>query len=288
MSDEPDISPIQQAIADGAEPEPVGVPEQPVEPSPAADDTEELILGKFKTQDDLVSAYRELENKMRDQGAPREPDPEPEPDPLSYLPPYVDDHLWTRVAAWAQGDPEHGVPADPRGAALWALANPNQLGPQLTQMLENHWAQSAPAEYQRFLFDMQMAQHQPQGEPEPSMGDQYALEMRIKDVAEWAETLPGFENYQERVAQQIKQYKEHYNQFIDPRNPATYQAVVESVLRDLMYDDWKAEQAAQVQQSANAAQVPPAKRTATKNTATRTEPSTTAEQIQDMIANATI
>jgi hypothetical protein len=281
MSD--DLSPLEEAIAAGSggdvEPEQPAQPEVEVEASEESP-AQELILGKFKSYDDLAKSYTELENKLRS-GEHKQPEPEEErePEPFDWIPPHVSDETLQRIAMAFNQDPVQ--------AAVDLARNPQILGPQATSQLLREFAKDDPWSAAAAQAKLTI----PQPSQEPSRAEAWVDQQQTSAVAHWARNeLPDFEKYEERIHQVLTgEHAEYYAQFIEPGNPDSYANIVRSIYRDLALTDFEQARREQAQQAeAPAQQVPAAKRTATKNTAQRGNTNTTAQDIEDLIANARV
>lgn len=282
MSDE--LSPIEQAIASGVEPDepdsqPAPEPSEPDEPDTAA---EELILGKFKSHDDLAKAYTELENKMRDAGAPKpEPEQEEPEDPYAFLPNHIPQERWDRVVL--------GLNQNPIETLVGLAQHPEYLGPQLTNGLLDEFARENPwiASQVGALLHMQQFQ-QPQ-QPSESVGDQYARQQQVRETETWADTeLPDFEKYKNQIGQIIHDNRDYYAQFISD-DPASQRSIVHGIYSHLLAQDY-AEQRRQAmqQQSGDEPAAPTAARQTVRRSTAAPKQASKTDEIEDMIVNAKI
>jgi hypothetical protein len=134
-----------------------------VDEQPVAD---ELILGKFKSVDDVVEAYKNLEshNTQTNQR-------------LSELESLLmsDDEDDAPVQPWGvsfNGDPENEeqligwAERDAGAAAQWAMANANRVPSETVNSLWEHWFETKPAEANAWYVQQQTQQIRQQYEEE--------------------------------------------------------------------------------------------------------------------------
>jgi len=203
--------PIADAILHGGAPkdDPFETPDEaPVaEEAPVAD---ELILGKFKSVDDVVEAYKNLEshNTQTNQR-------------LSELEALLmqDDEDESPVQPWGvsfNGEPENEeqligwAERDAGAAAQWAMANANRVPQETVNSLWEHWFETKPAEANAWYVQQQTQQIRQQYEDELAMlreqitplRDQQtqtlfessleSLESQIPDLADYSDKIQAY------------------------------------------------------------------------------------------------
>jgi hypothetical protein len=174
---------------------------------PVAD---ELILGKFKSVDDVVEAYKNLEshNTQTNQR-------------LSELESLLmqDDEDDAPVQPWGvsfNGDPENEeqligwAERDAGAAAQWAMANANRVPSETVNSLWEHWFETKPAEANAWYVQQQTQQIRQQYEDELAtlreqitpLRDQQtqtlfessleSLESQIPDLADYSDKIQNY------------------------------------------------------------------------------------------------
>lgn len=162
----------------------------------AADQPDELILGKFKTPDDLIEAYKNLESHNT-QTAQR----------LSELEALLqEDEEEPAPAAWGatfNGDPQNEeqligwAERDPGAAAQWAIANSNRIPEETVNGLWEHWFERKPTEANAWFVQQQTQQIRQEYEAELE-----ALREQVAPLRD-AQTQGMFENALGSLEQQI-------------------------------------------------------------------------------------
>ena len=182
-----------------------------VEPVAAQDDSaDELLLGKFKSPDDLADAYKNLESQFT-QNNQR----------LSELEALlqVDDTYEEPVKPWGMsfnGDPQNEeelvgwAENDPGAAAQWAMNNSDRIPAETVNSLWEHWFETKPAEANSWYVQQQTAQVRQQYEAElASLREQItplrdqqtqslfessldSLEGQIPDLADYSEKIQEY------------------------------------------------------------------------------------------------
>ena len=212
LDDQPEVDPIADAILnagsgprDEAFDEPVQAEAAPVE------EPQDLLLGKFKSPDDLAEAYKNLESQFT-QNNQR----------LSELEALLsddDEDEYEDAVAWGasfNGEPENEeqligwAERDPGSAAQWAIANSNRVPKETVDGLWDHWFERKPTEAMAWYTQQQTAQLQQQYEAElASLREQVAplrdaqtqtmfegalgsLEQQIPDLAEYSEKIQEY------------------------------------------------------------------------------------------------
>lgn len=158
VDEQPEVDPIAEAILHG------GSPQRDEEPTDSGADVveeapqEELILGKFKSVDDMVEAYKNLESHSTQTNQR-----------LSELEALLqeDDDDEEPVAAWGatfSGEPTNEeqligwAERDPGAAAQWAIANSNRVPEETVNGLWDHWFERKPTEAMAWYTQQQTQQ----------------------------------------------------------------------------------------------------------------------------------
>lgn len=158
VDEQPEVDPIAEAILHG------GAPQRDEEPTDSGADVveeapqEELILGKFKSVDDMVEAYKNLESHSTQTNQR-----------LSELEALLqeDDDDEEPVAAWGatfSGEPTNEeqligwAERDPGAAAQWAIANSNRVPEETVNGLWDHWFERKPTEAMAWYTQQQTQQ----------------------------------------------------------------------------------------------------------------------------------
>ena len=167
--EQPEADPIAEAILNADENTVLSEPDAPMDaPDPAPQDApeDELILGKFKSAEDVVEAYKQLEAQFT-QNNQRLSDLE------ALLNDEDEDDYNEQPAAWGrpfQGEPENEeqlvgwAEKDPAGAAQWAIANANRVPEEIVNAVWEHWHERKPAEAMAWYTQQQTLQLQQQYE----------------------------------------------------------------------------------------------------------------------------
>ena len=189
---------ISRAVAEANAPEPEETEQyaEVVEES-SFEEEPELILGKFKSSDDLADAYKELERKFHEkQQAIQEEEEnwEEEEIPLvrfaGGIPETEDD-----LVEWSA--------EDPTAAALWAIENRNRVSEETFNEVYRAWWQERPWEASAFQREQDMLIMQEymaqQVQPFQSQHEQQIMERanqtlleRIPDIEEYAPKVQKF------------------------------------------------------------------------------------------------
>jgi hypothetical protein len=190
---------ISRAVADANAPEPEEVVEEVFDEQSfeedSANEMDELILGKFKSSDDLAAAYKELERKFHEkQQAVEEEEWDDDPAPLVTFSggvPETEDDL----VEWSADDPT--------AAALWAIENRNRVSEETFNEVYRSWWQERPWEAAAFQREQDMLMMQEymaqQVQPFQSQHEQQMMERanqtlleRIPDIEEYAPKIQKF------------------------------------------------------------------------------------------------
>ena len=158
VDEQPEVDPIAEAILHG------GVPQRDEEPVDSGADVveeapqEELILGKFKSVDDMIEAYKNLEShstqtnqRLSELEALLQDDDEEDDSPA----------VW---GATFNGEPENEeqligwAERDPGAAAQWAIANSNRVPEETVNGLWDHWFERKPTEAMAWYTQQQTQQ----------------------------------------------------------------------------------------------------------------------------------
>lgn len=206
--------PIAEAILHGGTPpqaEPTDEPEQvEAQDAPVDDPMEDLILGKFKSPDDLAEAYKNLESqftqdrqRLADLEAMMmgEDDDEPSTQPWGVTfngEPSNEEEL----IGWAEREPGQ--------AAQWAIANADRVPKDTVDGLWEHWFERKPTEAMAWYTQQQTLQIQQQYEAElESLREQVAplrdaqtqtmfegalgdLESQLPDLADYSQKIQDY------------------------------------------------------------------------------------------------
>jgi len=208
--------PIANAILHGGAPPLAAVTEEPAEDLMGApvDDLEqpevELLLGKFKTTDDLAEGYRNLESQFT-QNNQRLKDLE---DLLSAEDEEPERPAWN--APFSGGDPANEAELigwadnDPGAAAQWAITNRDRVPAEMVNSLYEHWFERKPTEVMTWYTQQQAATMSQQYETQISelreqiapLRDQQtssmfesslsALEAQIPDLADYSQKIQDY------------------------------------------------------------------------------------------------
>lgn len=114
---------------------------EPADEDDAAAAAADLIAGKFKTQDDLVKAYKELEKQFH---ASRQPQPDAAEEDEDEFDDDVEDVVTMPLPIGGQPQNAEQFWAwfndSPQDAATWAIQNANVVGPKLVNEAVQSWA----------------------------------------------------------------------------------------------------------------------------------------------------
>ena len=209
-----EIDPIANAIMQGGSGHDAPSSGADIAPESGADieeAPEELILGKFKTADDVLEAYRNLEayNTQQNQRLSE----------LEALLAADDEDEYEAPRPWGvqfNGEPENEeqlvgwAERDPGQAAQWAIANADRVPKETVDGLWEHWFERKPTEAMAWYTQQQAQQVAQQYEQEiASLREQVAplrdaqtqnmfegalgsLEAQIPDLAEYSEKIQAY------------------------------------------------------------------------------------------------
>lgn len=173
------------------------------------DSSEDMILGKFKSSDDLADAYQNLEREFT-QARQRAIDLEAlfdEDEPVEEARPWGlsftgDPQNEEELVGWAE--------RDPGAAAQWALSNNARIPAETVNGLWEHWFERKPTEAMAWYTEQQTAQVRQQYESEldtlreqiAPLRDQQAqalfesslesLEGQIPDLADYSDKIQAY------------------------------------------------------------------------------------------------
>lgn len=198
VDDQPEIDPIAEAILHGGTPpqdEPVesgtdeGFAEEPQQ-------AEELILGKFKSADDLVEAYKHLESqftqnnqRLSDLEAILTADDFDEPSQPWGTTFTGEPQNEEQLVGWAE--------QNPGAAAQWAIQNADRVPQETVNGLWEHWNATKPAEAMAWYTQQQADQLRQQYEAELE-----SLREQITPLRD-AQTQTMFEGAMENLESQL-------------------------------------------------------------------------------------
>lgn len=248
--------------------------EQTEEAEPAAETAaaEELILGKFKTQEEFEKAYQELERHMittRKDFAP-EPEPEPEEDPYNPLQNFAigfDDADRQQIANSTMVNPEKTL--------AWAMsAEISEWSPNLKNEVYQLWHSFDPIAAQTYTAKIAVAQEREQVEQLraewAAEQSERQAEQAVKNAniafAEIQKNLPDFDRYRARVHELFtaKPLADDDARLSDPKAMEDF---VETLYSRARWEEFKRQEAA-AQTPAPAAKAGGKTRTQTRSTAT--------------------
>jgi len=211
--EQPEADPIAEAILNADENTVLAQPDiAPDDASDAAPDVtpEDLILGKFKSSDDLAEAYKHLEaqftqnnQRLSDLEALLTDDEEEEQPAASWGKPFQGEpENEEQLVGWAE--------KDPAGAAQWAIANANRVPEEVVNAVWEHWHERKPAEAMAWYTHQQTLQLQQQYEERIAQiqaevaplrdaqtqtmfeGAINELELQIPDIADYSEKIQEY------------------------------------------------------------------------------------------------
>lgn len=190
----------------------------PVEEADTAQEAvDDLILGKFKSPEDLANAYKELEQQFTltsQQKAELEALMEDDED-------YEEDKPQSWGSSWGkpfEGDPQNEeqladwAEKDPGAAAQWAVANADRVPKDTVEAVWEHWFERKPTEAMAWYTQQQTLQMQQQYEERISELQQQIAPMRD------AQTQNMFEGALNGLEQQIPDladYSDKIQSYID-------------------------------------------------------------------------
>lgn len=163
---------------------------------------EELILGKFKTSDDLADAYKELERKFHERNSivendTADDDPEDDPEPLMRFDggiPETEDEL----IDWSSQDPTR--------AALWAIENQSRVSEETFNEVYQNWWQERPWEAAAFQREQDLMMMQDYMQQQIMPFEQQREKQMLEDANRvLLERVPDIEQYAEKVQEFIQQ-----------------------------------------------------------------------------------
>lgn len=206
--------PIADAILHGGTP-PVSEQAEPVESGAdvveEAPTQEELLLGKFKSPDDLAEAYKNLESqftqdrqRLADLEALLEEDSYEEPQQPWGMTFNGEPQNEEELVGWAE--------RDPGAAAQWAISNAGRVPQETVNSLWEHWFETKPAEANSWYVQQQTNQVREQYEQELA-----ALREQITPLRD-QQTQTLFESSLESLESQIPDladYSEKIQEYID-------------------------------------------------------------------------
>lgn len=190
--------------------------EEVAEPVAQEEAVEDLILGKFKSAEDLAAAYKELEQQFTltsQQKAELESlfdeDEEEEEEPQAW------------GASWGKpfdGDPQNEeqlaewAEKDPGAAAQWAVANADRVPKDTVDAVWEHWFERKPTEAMAWYTQQQSLQMQQQYEQRISELQEQIAPMRDAQTQQMFEgALDGLE----RQIPDLADYSDKIQAYID-------------------------------------------------------------------------
>jgi hypothetical protein len=258
------------------EPEPE-TPETPeVEQAETPDEgeqpaAEEAILGKFKTQDDLVKAYQELERQFT-QERQQQPAPEPEPEEDPYNP------LQNFAIGFDDADRQqiaNSTMVNPEKTLAWAMsAEISEWSPNLKNEVYQLWHSFDPIAAQTYTAKIAVAQEREQVEQLraewAAEQSERQAEQAVKNAniafSEIQKNLPDFDRYRARVHELFtaKPLADDDARLSDPKAMEDF---VETLYSRARWEEFKRQEAA-AQTPAQPAKAGGKTRTQTRSTAT--------------------
>ena len=207
--------PIADAILHGGAPP---IPEMPTSGADsgaesgaddAPNDTEDLLLGKFKSSDDLAEAYKNLEAQFT-QDRQR----------LSELEAFMVEEDDLTVQPWGQefvGEPENEeqlvgwAERDPGAAAQWALSNQNRIPAETVNGLWEHWHATKPTEAMAWYTQQHTTQLRNDYEQELNtlrdqiapLRDQQTQALFEGSLGSLEQQIPDLPDYSEKIQEYI-------------------------------------------------------------------------------------
>lgn len=161
-----------------------------------------LLLGKFKSADDLAKAYEELQREFHARNQqPQEEYEEDDSEPF-WMPGYTTEEA-QRLAEYALASPQNA-----QQAFQYAESHPGEFGvdhDRITNELFQLWQAQDPLGSQRFLIQGMMEQQRAalQAEFEP-LQEQYSQQAIDLAVSSAASSLPGFDERAQKVLEHIQ------------------------------------------------------------------------------------
>lgn len=243
-----------RAIEDAMDNEPVDEPLDVVDQqddAPPADEAPaepELILGKFKSHDDLAQAYKELEKKLGQRAQP-EPDPAPAEE--------YDESLYEPAMAMPLG----GVPqtmeqldqwlgSQPAQAAQWVLQT--QQDPELLKHALDTWAALDGTSFANFVADARVRQAEQAWEERIKTLEQrlaphdQAYQQQVAQTTQQmvAQSIPDWNDYGAKVTDLIKEHPGLKYAWAQSQTPADYVKVAQDAYGLIRWQEMAAQQAA--------------------------------------------
>jgi|SRR5580765_7296152 len=262
---------------------------------------EGLILGRFRTNEDVIQAYQNLEPAYT-QTSQQLRDLERTVQELQSRleqPAQEDFHFDSgglfNVNPTSIDELEALAEEHPDQAAMWAVEHSDKLDPRLVQETINYWHQRNPAQATAFMVNAMFQSYMPQVDQRLAPHDERAQEEVVYSAVDMAEAAigPQYEEYHDRIIDMIEA-----NPQLLPDDLNNAQAMSESIINvyamllghDLLQRGQQIAQGAAVEDLPNPAAQ--AARTATRTGAVTPTPDGEAEtsqldkQIQDMILRA--
>lgn len=205
--------PIADAILHGGTP-PVSEQAEPVESGAdvveEAPTQEELLLGKFKSPDDLAEAYKNLESqftqdrqRLADLEALLQADEYEEPQQPWGMTFNGEPQNEEELVGWAE--------RDPGAAAQWAISNAGRVPQETVNSLWEHWFETKPAEANSWYVQQQTNQVREQYEQELAALREQITPLRDQQTQALFETsiesletqIPDLADYSEKIQEYI-------------------------------------------------------------------------------------
>jgi len=196
---------VEEAEEPTAEAEDAGEEPDATDETEGADEAPSLIGGKFKSQDDLLKAYEELQREYHAKNQ-RQAEPEPDEDDQNEDP----FGLWGTTFGNDEAQKLAQIIIDEPYRAQevieWVAQNPDQFGPHGAQVfngLYGMWFNQAPAEANQWHLEQIIAQRESEREQQyeerlAPLQQQHAQQMMNAAVARAHSEIPGVqENWQE-------------------------------------------------------------------------------------------
>jgi hypothetical protein len=205
--------PIAEAILHGGTPP---IPEQAAPVESGADvveeapTQEELLLGKFKSPDDLAEAYKNLESqftqdrqRLADLEALLQEDSYEEPAQPWGMTFNGEPQNEEELVGWAE--------RDPGAAAQWAIANNGRVPQETVNSLWEHWFETKPAEANSWYVNQQTNQVREQYEQELAalreqitpLRDQQTQSLFESSLDALESQIPDLSDYSEKIQEYI-------------------------------------------------------------------------------------
>jgi hypothetical protein len=185
--------------------------------APEGQSTEDLILGRFRTNEDLATAYQNLEpeyTQTRQQMRELERQVQELTSQLQYAnefeeEPQNDFHFESPYSNSPRNVEELEALAEqsPDKAAIWAIQNSERLNnPELVQEVVNYWHQRNPAQATAYMLQQMMQGYVPQIEQRLAPHDNSRQEAIITTAVNAAEQQigPSYGDYHDRIVDTIE------------------------------------------------------------------------------------